>query len=183
MTLNFQHLNTGNLLHVQRSVSPWLGKLKGKTKGRPDVNASSLLDPCVPLPIGVAGWSSVKLWLHATPKGGGKLSVGESASQFDIPLFDSLLKLTFPTPTRADVMQMVTHCNYRWGLLSQSIGREPRCGNGWLGDLQYNPVECRRLEYGAIKWSSSFIILSRLFGNFVFGAWLVVKMVNILYWK
>lgn len=54
--------------------------------------------PCVPLPIGqiatcsnVAGWSSVKLWLHATPKGGGKLSGGEVVK---VPL-----SLTFPCLT------------------------------------------------------------------------------------
>lgn len=42
VTLNFQHLSTGNLLHVQRSVSPWLGMLKGKTKGA----LMSMLHPC-----------------------------------------------------------------------------------------------------------------------------------------
>ena len=111
----------------------------------------------------VAGWSSVKLWLHATPKGRGKLSGGEVVK---VPLSLTLPGLTvcwswhFPRQQEQTVMQMVTHCNYRWGLLSQSIGREPSCGNRWLGDLQYNPVECRRLEYGGIKLSSSFIILS-----------------------
>ena len=115
VTLNFQHLNTGNLLHVQRSVSPWLGKLKGKTKGA----LMSMLNPCW---TPACHYPSATLPLVPTFFWRGRLKQcrtmatcdakrgrqtqrwwgGESASQFDIPPSDSLLKLTFPTPTRAD---------------------------------------------------------------------------------
>ena len=71
----------------------WKVEGKWKNKGRPDVNAQFVLDPAITHRLNlqydyscctwcascsnlfdVAGWSSVKLWLHATPKGGGSAS-------------------------------------------------------------------------------------------------------------
>lgn len=136
--------------------------------------------PCVPLPIGYIASCSNLFWTWQAEAvsnyGYMRRQKGEANSAVvKVPLSVTLPCLTvcwswhFPRQQEQTVMQMVTHCNYRWGLLSQSIGREPRCGNGWLGDLQYDPVECWRLEYGGIKWSSSFIFLSCFFGIFFGG--------------